>query len=187
MVQPTVTALKQEGMPFVGVLFAGLMVDGGRAQLLEYNVRFGDPECQTLMVRLRSDLVQVLLKACKGLLKGAKLEWSDDPAVVVVVAARGYPGNFAKGEPIRRGGGFAATHWAKRSLPVLATGPVTEGKAGRPRPHTASRARKGAWRTPRRRGRSFSTRGRRRTPQGTWCRTGAACWASRRLGRPPRR
>lgn len=103
MVQPTVSALKKEGMPFVGVLFAGLMVENGRAQLLEYNVRFGDPECQTLMVRLRSDLVQVLLAACKGQLKGMKLEWSDDPAVVVVVAAKGYPGAFAKEEPIRRG------------------------------------------------------------------------------------
>lgn len=111
MVQPTVSALRKEGMPFVGVLFAGLMVEDGRAQLLEYNVRFGDPECQTLMVRLKSDLVQVLLAACQGRLKGTQLEWSDDPAVVVVVAAKGYPGSFSKGEVIgcgaqRRAGAF---------------------------------------------------------------------------------
>ena len=85
----------------MGVLFAGLMVDSGRAKLLEFNVRFGDPECQTLMARLRSDLVQVLLAACGGRLAGVSLDWSDDHAVAVVMAAKGYPGVFSKGEPIR--------------------------------------------------------------------------------------
>lgn len=159
MIQPTVDALKQEGMPFVGVLFAGLMVEGGRAQLLEYNVRFGDPECQALMVRLQSDLVQVLLAACTGGLKGARLEWSSDPAVVVVVAAKGYPGEFARGEPIR----CASTHPDRSSpqaaSPLLRRCVLSVRGGGLTRAFIAPRGNVSAegWRTRRPRGRLSST------------------------------
>ncbi|CAM6093700.1 unnamed protein product [Calypogeia fissa] len=92
-----------EGCRFVGVLYAGIIVENknGLPKLLEYNVRFGDPECQVLMLRFRSDLVQVLLAACQGQLKGTELNWADDPALVIVMASKGYPGNYQKGSVIK--------------------------------------------------------------------------------------
>ena len=102
-VLPTVAAMAKEGTPFSGVLFAGLMVDGPVVKLLEYNVRFGDPECQALMVRMTGDLVALLLGCASGrTLEAAKqhLAWGGDASCAVVMAAKGYPGAFAKGEPI---------------------------------------------------------------------------------------
>ncbi|MBP0495601.1 phosphoribosylamine--glycine ligase [Pararoseomonas indoligenes] len=100
VVEPTLAEMARRGAPFRGVLFVGLMLTATGPRVIEFNVRFGDPECQVLMMRLQSDLLPALLAAARGDLSGVSLEWSDDPALVVVVAARGYPGAVAKGEPI---------------------------------------------------------------------------------------
>jgi phosphoribosylamine--glycine ligase len=100
IVLPTLRAMAQRGMPFRGVLFAGLMLTASGPKLIEFNVRFGDPECQALMLRLRSDLLPALLAAAKGDLAGARLEMSQDPSLVVVMAAEGYPGTPRKGTEI---------------------------------------------------------------------------------------
>jgi phosphoribosylamine--glycine ligase len=100
IILPTVRALKTIGAPYKGVLFAGLMMTKDGPQLIEYNVRFGDPECQVLMLRLMSDLVPALLAACDGQLKNFDLRWFNDAALTVVMAAKGYPGAYAKGTRI---------------------------------------------------------------------------------------
>jgi phosphoribosylamine--glycine ligase len=100
IVLPTVRAMKQMGTPFRGVLFAGLMITKDGPKLIEYNVRFGDPECQTLMLRLRSDLVPALIASRDGQLKSFDLRWSDDAALLVVMATNGYPGSYRKGSVI---------------------------------------------------------------------------------------
>jgi phosphoribosylamine--glycine ligase len=100
IVTPTVRALKQMGAPYKGVLFAGLMITKDGPQLIEYNVRFGDPETQVLLLRLTSDLVPALIAARDGQLKNFDLRWSGDAALTVVMAAKGYPGAYEKGTPI---------------------------------------------------------------------------------------
>jgi phosphoribosylamine--glycine ligase len=102
IIDPTVRAMKEAGTPFKGVLYAGLMIENGAPKLIEYNVRFGDPECQALMLRLQSDLLPVLLATAEGRLHGIELEWRDDVALCVVMATKGYPGAYAKGSEIRR-------------------------------------------------------------------------------------
>jgi phosphoribosylamine--glycine ligase len=97
IVEPTVRAMKAIGAPFKGVLFAGLMITKDGPQLIEYNVRFGDPETQVLMLRLMSDFLPALLAARDGQLKNISLRWNDDAALTVVMAAKGYPGDYAKG------------------------------------------------------------------------------------------
>jgi phosphoribosylamine--glycine ligase len=82
------------------VLFAGLMITKEGPQLIEYNVRFGDPECQVLMLRMMSDIVPALLACCDGQLKNFDLRWYPDPALTVVMAAQGYPGDYRKGTRI---------------------------------------------------------------------------------------
>jgi len=102
IILPTLAGMKAEGRPFVGVLFAGLMITPEGPRLIEFNVRFGDPECQTLMRRLKGDLAPVLLAAAKGELSAAPgLEWDDRPAVTVVYAAQGYPDEPLTGSVIR--------------------------------------------------------------------------------------
>ncbi len=101
IVRPTVAAMKAEGAPFRGVLYAGLMIDKGEPRLLEYNVRFGDPECQALMVRLASDLLPALVASADGVLDMFDLRWHDDAALTVVMATKGYPGAYGKGSIIR--------------------------------------------------------------------------------------
>jgi phosphoribosylamine--glycine ligase len=102
IIGPTLAGMKAEGRPFVGVLFAGLMITPEGPKLIEFNVRFGDPECQTLMRRLDSDLAPVLLAAAKGELASAPaLEWDARPAVTVVYAAQGYPDEPLTGSVIR--------------------------------------------------------------------------------------
>lgn len=103
IILPTVKGMSEEGCKFVGVLYAGLMIEkkSGLPKLIEYNVRFGDPECQVLMVRLESDLAQVLLAASKGELEGVSLNWSPGSAMVVVMASNGYPGSYEKGTVIQ--------------------------------------------------------------------------------------
>lgn len=100
IIEPTVKAMAEEGMPFKGVLFAGLMLMPDGPKLLEYNTRFGDPECQTLMLRLKSDLLPALIAARDGVLKDFDLRWHDDKALCVVMAAEGYPGEPRKGTRI---------------------------------------------------------------------------------------
>ena len=93
---PLVRTMAEMGKPYTGVLFAGIMVTKDGPKLLEYNVRFGDPECQVLMARLDSDLLPVLAAGAEGKLSGIELKWSDDVALVVVMAAKGYPGAYEK-------------------------------------------------------------------------------------------
>ncbi len=97
IVRPTVAAMAAEGRPFKGVLYAGLMITAQGPQLLEYNVRFGDPECQVLMLRLKSDLLPLLLAASDGVLNHVDARWHDESALCVVIAAKGYPGAYDKG------------------------------------------------------------------------------------------
>lgn len=100
IIEPTMRGMAEMGCPFKGVLYAGLMLTETGPQLIEYNVRFGDPECQVLMPRLESDLVDLLEAAAKGELAGKTVEWSDDTALTIVLAARGYPGAAKKGGAI---------------------------------------------------------------------------------------
>lgn len=97
---PTVRGMVTEGMPFVGVLYAGLMIKNGEPFVLEYNVRFGDPETEPLMMRLKSDLYEVLNAAVTGTLHDISLEWDARPAACVVMASGGYPGAYEKGKTI---------------------------------------------------------------------------------------
>ena len=96
----TVDGMAAEGRPYCGVLYAGLMIKGGEVKTLEFNARFGDPECQPLLMRLKSDLVPVLVACARGDLSGVELEWHDQAAVCVVMASGGYPGDFTKGHTI---------------------------------------------------------------------------------------
>jgi phosphoribosylamine--glycine ligase len=99
---PTIHQMKRSRRPFRGVLYAGLMIAKGIAKVLEYNVRFGDPECQPLMMRLKSDLAAVLMAVVEGRLEELPpLEWDPRPAVCVVMASEGYPGDYRRGLPIR--------------------------------------------------------------------------------------
>ncbi|MCK9918708.1 phosphoribosylamine--glycine ligase [Microbacteriaceae bacterium K1510] len=100
IILPTVHALKTIGAPYKGVLFAGLMITKDGPQLIEYNVRFGDPETQVLMLRLMSDLLPALIAARDGQLKHFDLRWYGDAALTVVMAANGYPGSYEKGSVI---------------------------------------------------------------------------------------
>ncbi|HEX7857914.1 MAG TPA: phosphoribosylamine--glycine ligase [Sphingobium sp.] len=97
IVLPTVRTLAERGTPYVGVLYAGLMLTPTGPQLIEYNARFGDPECQVLMMRLEDDLVELLLAVAEGRLSGLSARLSDAPAITVVMAAHGYPGTPEKG------------------------------------------------------------------------------------------
>jgi phosphoribosylamine--glycine ligase len=100
IVFPTIRAMKAMGTPYKGVLYAGLMVTESGPKLIEYNVRFGDPECQVLMLRLMSDLLPALIAARDGVLKNFTLRWYPEAALTVVMAAKGYPGNYVKGSEI---------------------------------------------------------------------------------------
>ncbi|MCY4589755.1 MAG: phosphoribosylamine--glycine ligase [Alphaproteobacteria bacterium] len=101
IIEPAIAGMAAEGRPFHGVLFAGLMLTDDGPKLIEFNVRFGDPECQVLMARLRSDLLPALLACADAHLRHVDLRWSDDAAVCVVMASRGYPGPYRSGSPIR--------------------------------------------------------------------------------------
>jgi phosphoribosylamine---glycine ligase len=100
IITPTVAAMATRGSPFKGVLFAGLMLTKHGPKLIEYNARFGDPETQVLMMRLKSDLLELMLATAKGKLHEVKAKWRDDVALTVVMAAEGYPGTPVKGTEI---------------------------------------------------------------------------------------
>jgi phosphoribosylamine--glycine ligase len=101
IIEPTVKTMKEMDCPFTGVLFAGLMMTKAGPKLLEFNVRFGDPETEAMLPRLKSDLLALLFAASKGLLDGVTIEWHDRAALCVVMAAKGYPGDYKKGAVIR--------------------------------------------------------------------------------------
>jgi phosphoribosylamine--glycine ligase len=100
IITPTLRAMQAKGAPYKGVLYAGLMITADGPKLIEYNARFGDPETQVLMLRLMSDLVPALLASRDGQLKSFDLRWYPDPALTVVMAAKGYPGEYARGSVI---------------------------------------------------------------------------------------
>ena len=100
IIAPTLQAMKAMGAPYKGVLYAGLMMTGDGPKLIEYNARFGDPETQVLMLRLMSDLVPALLASRDGMLKNFDLRWYAEPALTVVMAAKGYPGPYERGTVI---------------------------------------------------------------------------------------
>ena len=100
IVKPTMRVMKERGMPYQGVLYAGLMIKDGAPRLVEYNVRFGDPECQVLMMRLGAQALDLMLAVAEGRLSGAQVNWADDHAMTVVLAADGYPGAYEKGSVI---------------------------------------------------------------------------------------
>ena len=148
VIRPTVAEMARRGTPFRGVLYAGLMMTPGGPKLLEYNVRFGDPECQVLMARLRSDLVPALLATRDGELDHVDLRWRDESALTVVMATRGYPGSYAAETPIKglegaAGAGDIVFHagtarkdgaWVSaggRVLGVTALGPTLADARGR--------------------------------------------------------
>ena len=101
IIQPTVSGMAAQGRPFKGVLFAGLMITEDGPKLIEFNVRFGDPECEVLMPRLMSDLLPALIAARDGQLKNFDVRWYDRTALCVVMAARGYPDDPRRGTVIR--------------------------------------------------------------------------------------
>ncbi|WP_068306299.1 phosphoribosylamine--glycine ligase [Pararhodobacter sp. CCB-MM2] len=101
IVRPTMAEMARRGTPYQGVLYAGLMIKDGVARLVEYNARFGDPECQVLMMRLGAQVLDLLLAVAEGRLAEARVNWADDHAMTVVMAAAGYPGAYAKGSEIK--------------------------------------------------------------------------------------
>ena len=100
IVLPTIAEMAKRGTPYQGVLYAGLMIKDGKARLVEYNARFGDPECQVLMMRLGAQALDLLLACAEGRLGQAQVNWADDHALTVVMAAKGYPGAYDKGSII---------------------------------------------------------------------------------------
>ena len=101
IIAPTMAEMKNRGTPFTGVLFVGLMIKNGQPRLVEYNVRFGDPECQCLMMRLGGQILDLLLACAQTRLKDIKTNWADDHALTIVMAANGYPGAYEKGTLIQ--------------------------------------------------------------------------------------
>jgi phosphoribosylamine---glycine ligase len=119
ILEPTVRAMREEGRPYKGVLYGGLMITAEGPKLLEYNVRFGDPECQVLVARLKSDLLPALIATSDGVLGSFDLRWHAEAALCVVLAAKGYPGAYQKGSLIR---GVAAAEDALPGVKVFQAG-----------------------------------------------------------------
>ena len=124
IIQPTIDGMAREGRPYKGVLFAGLMLTADGVKLLEHNVRFGDPECQVLMMRLRSDLVGALMATVDGVLDRFNLRWYEDAALTVVMAADGYPGAYEKGTEIK---GVDAAGDADENVTIFHAGTKRDG------------------------------------------------------------
>jgi phosphoribosylamine--glycine ligase len=100
IVAPTLAEMAARGIPYQGVLYVGLMIEGGAPRLVEYNVRFGDPETQVLAMRLGAQFLDAILACAEGRVAEGAVNWAEDHAITVVMAARGYPGEVARGEPI---------------------------------------------------------------------------------------
>jgi len=101
IVKPTVAGMAADGHPYAGILYVGLMIKDGRPRVVEFNARFGDPEAQPLLVRMKEDVVPILQACARGELKQTSLEWHDKAAVCVVMASGGYPGSFTRGHEIK--------------------------------------------------------------------------------------
>jgi phosphoribosylamine---glycine ligase len=123
IIWPTIRGMATRGAPFKGVLYAGLMITAGGPKLIEYNARFGDPETQVLMLRLKSDLLPALVATADGVLEHFNLRWHDEAALTVVMAANGYPGEYAKGSEIR---GLDAAR-AVEGVEIFHAGTIQEG------------------------------------------------------------
>ncbi|MEG8099162.1 phosphoribosylamine--glycine ligase [Candidatus Liberibacter brunswickensis] len=102
IIQPTIEGMQKEGIPFQGVLFAGLMITKQGPYLIEYNVRFGDPECQAMMMRLESDILEIFNSCINENLHNTQIEWKPEYALTVVLATKGYPSNYLQGTIIRK-------------------------------------------------------------------------------------
>ena len=124
IVRPTVAAMAKDGCPFVGFLYAGLMIGPEGPRLVEYNVRFGDPEAEVVLPRLEDDLLDLLLKAVDGKLAGVEPTFRDETALTVVMAAKGYPGAYDKGSEIR---GLAEAE-ARENVAVFHAGTKRDGE-----------------------------------------------------------
>ena len=98
---PTINGMREIGCKYKGILYAGLMIKNNEPKLIEYNIRFGDPECQVLMMRLEDDLVEIIKSAVDGKLNKKKLNWSLNPCITIVAASKGYPGIFEKNKEIK--------------------------------------------------------------------------------------
>ncbi|MFN6977594.1 MAG: phosphoribosylamine--glycine ligase [Gemmobacter sp.] len=149
IVLPTLEAMARRGTPYRGVLYAGLMIDGGRARLVEYNVRFGDPEAQVLMMRMGAQALDLMLACAEGRLAGASVNWADDHALTVVLAATGYPAAPVTGTVIGGLAGIPATSFemlfhagtAERNGQILAAGGRVLNATGRGASLAEARAR----------------------------------------------
>ncbi len=100
IIVPTLAGMHSRGAPFRGILYAGLMITEKGPELIEYNVRFGDPECQVLMLRLKSDILELMQAASRGSMLEVEAAWHEDPALTIVMASKGYPGSYEKGTEI---------------------------------------------------------------------------------------
>ncbi|MDW4499855.1 phosphoribosylamine--glycine ligase [Sulfitobacter sp. D35] len=125
IVRPTMAEMARRGSPYRGVLFVGLMIENGQPRLVEYNVRFGDPECQVLMMRLGAQALDLMQAVAEGRLAEARVNWAEDHAMTVVLAAKGYPGDYAKGEMI---GGLDALPEDSRNMVFHAGTAEHEGR-----------------------------------------------------------
>ncbi|MBV1903066.1 MAG: phosphoribosylamine--glycine ligase [Marinosulfonomonas sp.] len=113
IIQPTVDEMARRGTPYQGVLYAGFMIKDAQPRLVEYNVRFGDPECQVLMMRLGAQVLDLMLACARGQLDQATVNWGDDHAITIVMAANGYPGAYEKGSVINGLDGIPEDSWSK--------------------------------------------------------------------------
>tara|TARA_B100000886_G_scaffold62959_1_gene39158 strand:- start:29028 stop:30290 length:1263 start_codon:yes stop_codon:yes gene_type:complete len=101
IIKPTLVGMKKIGSPFSGILYAGLMINNGDPKLIEYNIRFGDPECQILMMRMKSDFLEIVINTIEKNLKNKKIEWYDYPGITIVASNKGYPGDYDKSTVIK--------------------------------------------------------------------------------------
>jgi len=128
IILPTIKGMEKDGIPFTGFLYAGLMIDAeGHPKTLEFNCRMGDPETQPIMMRLKTDLYDVMMAATSGQLDQVKLEWDTRPALGVVMAASGYPLNPRKGDLVT--GVTSLEKMQEADVMVFHAGAVPEGKA----------------------------------------------------------
>mgnify|MGYP000211175858 CR=1 FL=1 len=121
--QPTIDAMREEGRPFQGCLYFGLMLTQDGPKVIEYNSRFGDPETQVVLPRLKTDLVEILEACIDGTLKDLDIQWSDEAAACVVMASGGYPKSYPKGIEIK---GFGRKRPKSAALRFITPAPFTE-------------------------------------------------------------